>query len=174
MADQLPLRADADPVLRRLREYVAAGIAIVVIIGTLVLLFMAFLWIETDQAFARAKDLLLVINPIVGVVIGYYFNKASTEARAEHAEATAQAAAATTNQAVAERNQAIVQAHQAQARSDEVMTTLTDVDQAAAKMLAQMPKSTAEGVLGASDESAERARLELEFALQRAHRLMQR
>jgi hypothetical protein len=52
--------------------------------------------------FARAKDLLLFINPILGVVIGYYFNKASTEGRAEQAEENTRAAQAQMRRATTE------------------------------------------------------------------------
>ncbi len=106
--------ADHNPDLRRFREYVSAAIAAVVIIGTIFLLSVAVIHANTSTAdqFTHFKDLLLLVNPLVGVVIGYYFNKTSTEARAENAENTARSATTATQQTVQERNEARVQEQQ--------------------------------------------------------------
>jgi len=45
--------------------------------------------------YARVKDLLLFINPLLGVIIGYYFNKVSSDLRAETAEMAARTASVT-------------------------------------------------------------------------------
>lgn len=83
---------------RWVKESVAALIAIV-LVGCLVFMirqaFQSLGSAQSDPSFDRLKDLLLFINPLVGVVIGYYFNRVSTEARAENAERTAQGATAT-------------------------------------------------------------------------------
>src|SRR5216110_1104429 len=86
-----PNTASADSKLRILREAVAATIALLIVLGTTVMLYIVFTRYvagddqAADKHFERAKDLLLFVNPLLGVVIGYYFNKVSTEARAEKA-----------------------------------------------------------------------------------------
>src|SRR5690242_20273750 len=76
-----------DPFLSRFREAITALIALVIIAGTIILIAIAA-GASADQ-FARLKDLLLIVNPVVGIVIGYYFNRTSTVGRAESAEASA-------------------------------------------------------------------------------------
>jgi uncharacterized membrane protein len=165
-------QVSVDSGLRRFREYVAAGIAIVIIVGTLVMMVMALGYVDSSDQFARAKDLLLIINPLLGVVIGYYFNKVSTEARAESAEATAQSAALNAQQADAARNAAEAKAQAARTEAEEAMSTLSAVSQAAEKVLSQAP-APAPGVLrvGEEGEPVEDARLELQVALARARRV---
>ena len=77
-----------DPWLRRFREYVTAALAGIVVLGTMVMVAFAFASVNVPDTFNRAKDLLLFLNPLVGLVIGYYFSKVSSEGRAESAEAT--------------------------------------------------------------------------------------
>ena len=151
--------APVDTTLRRFRESVAAGIALLVVLGTFGMLIAAFAYIENDEAFARVKDLLLIVNPILGVVIGYYFNKTSTEARAE---STARTATASAQQAATARDAAEVKAQTA-------MSTLSDLQGAAEKMLAQ--SAPASGVLGAEEQPSDDARAELRVALERAKRV---
>jgi len=171
MSEKPSATGSADSSLRHFREYVAAGIAIIVILGTLVMMIMALRYVGSSDQFARVKDLLLIVNPLLGVVIGYYFNKVSTEARAESAEATAQSAALSAQQATEARNAAETEAQAARTEAEEAMSTLSAVSQAAEKMLSQAP---APGVLGVSEEGEpiEDARLELEVALARAKRVI--
>ncbi len=157
-----PSSAPVDTTLRRLREYVAAGIALLVVLGTFGMLIASFAYIENDEAFARVKDLLLIVNPILGVVIGYYFNKTSTEARAESAESTARTATASAQQAATARDAAEVKVQTA-------MSTLSDLQGAAEKMLAQSAPASA--VLGAEEQPSDDARVELRVALERAKRV---
>ena len=172
MAAEPPAPAVTESTLRHLREYVAAGIAVVVVLGTIALMGLTFVYIEDDQLFGRAKDLLLILNPFVGVVIGYYFNKASTEARAENAEATAQAAAASARQAAQARNRAEAEAERARSKAEEAMASLTEMTRAAEEMLARTPVG-APGTLDASDRGTpgEDPRVALRVALGRARRL---
>lgn len=164
-------KVPTDSGLRHFREYVAAGIAIVIIVGTIVMMVLALGYVDSSDQFARAKDLLLIINPLLGVVIGYYFNKVSTEARAESAEATAQSAALSAQQATEARNAAEAKAQAAKTEAEEAMSTLSAVSQAAEKVLSQAP---APGVLrvGEEGEPVEDARLELQVALARAKRVI--
>jgi hypothetical protein len=178
MPEQLPEKstpeAVTDPVVRRLREYVSALMALIVISGTVVMVIQAFNHLGTPDEFARVKDLLLFINPLLGVVIGYYFNKVTSEARAETAETTAKSAMANAQQAAEARNVAETEAKQARSEAQEVKGALKEVGQATEKMLAQMP-APAVGVLSAEEggEQVEDARLELKMAWKRAKRLVE-
>lgn len=168
MSEKPSVEATSDRALRRFREYVTAAIALIVILGTIVMMIVALCYSST---FDQVKDLLLVINPILGVVIGYYFATKSTEARAESAEATAQSAALNAQQATEARNAADAEAQAATIEAQEATAVLTEVSQAAEKVLSQAP-ATAPGVLrvGEEGEPVKDARLELEVALARAKR----
>jgi len=173
--DPMPERdvpASADPAMGRFRERVAALIAVVIILASLVILVLAFRSIDDKERFARAKDLLLIINPVLGVVIGYYFNRVSTEGRAETAESAARTTAADARRAMESRDKAERLADVARADAQETRTQLEDVSQAAEKMLAQTPGRTP-GTLGVSETAkpADDARSELEAALARARRI---
>jgi len=75
MSEKPPVEVAADSGLRRFREYVAAMIAVIVMLGTIVMMIIALRYVNSSDQFSRAKDMLLLINPLLGVVIGYYFNK---------------------------------------------------------------------------------------------------
>jgi hypothetical protein len=120
------------------------------------------------------KDLLLFINPLVGVVIGYYFNRVSTEARAEGAERTAQQATATAQQAQSARNEAEARAERNKGQVKETMAALQSIIPAAQRVLLHLPPmprpSASGGAVGqaaAADPMAE-ARIALEWSLDRA------
>ncbi len=179
MSEETPAQpaagTDTDPVVRRLREIVSAGIALVVILGSVIMLIQAFNYLSSPEQFDRVKDLLLFINPLLGVVIGYYFNRATSEPRAEKAETAATAAMATAQQASEARNQAEAKAEAAKGESEEVKEALKEVDEAAEKMMAQMP-APAMGVLSVDGEPGEpvaaEALLELQMALRHARRFI--
>jgi len=182
MPEQSPRQAasdmTADPALRRFREYVAAAISLSVIIGTIALMIIALSYVNSpdlapSEKFTRVKDLLLFINPLLGVVIGYYFNKVTSEARAETAETAAQSAMVTAQQADEARKLAESEAQTAKGEAEEVKTALKEVGQAAEKMLTWRP---AVGTLAAEEEGEvpEDPRLELQMAWTRAKRLIER
>jgi hypothetical protein len=161
-------RAEADPLVRRLREFVSAGIAIVIIVGAVLMLIQAFNFLASPEEFQNVKDLLLFINPLLGVVIGYYFNRATSEARAETAESTAQSAVASAQQATEARDKAEAQAEAAKNESQEVKVALKEVGQSAEKMMAQV--QPAPGVLSLAEggEVVEDPRVEFRMAWNRA------
>jgi hypothetical protein len=106
-------------------------------------------------------------------VLGYYFNKVSTEARAENAEATAQAAVANAQEAKVETEKLKANLDETQQEAQEVKAVLKDVSQAAEKVLA--PSSPAEASTlsprGVADVTSNQAYYELQAALERARRL---
>lgn len=135
--------------LRRFREYVTGIIALIVIIGTTALIVLAAVETNATSAdqFSRVKDLLLFVNPLLGVVIGYYFTKTSTEARAESAEVTANTATANAQQAFQERSEALTQANEARAKEQQTKSGLDHLTLAAENYLSLAPSGTP-GVLG--------------------------
>ena len=173
MTDQQPEQASPtlsfNESMRRFRENVAAAIALVIVLGAVGLILLALSQLEGPDSFTRAKDLLLVLNPLLGVVLGYYFNKVSTESRAESAEMTARSVAATAQQATEARSQAESQARAAQQEAQEAVGTLKDMSAAAGKMLEQWP-SGAPGVLGAGAAPSDDLRQELRDAWLRSRR----
>jgi hypothetical protein len=165
-----PQNTSSDASLRHFREYVAAAIAVLVVLGTFGMLIAAFLYIGESDTFTRVKDLLLIANPILGVVIGYYFNKVSTEARAENAETTARAASASAQQAMNEAQQSAAARAAAEEKTQSVTSALGDVQVAAEQVLSQPPAPT--GVLGAEESPAfDDGRAALRAALERARRV---
>lgn len=84
-----PTASPGDTRIVRLREYTAAGLAFVVVLGMVVLVVLAAASVASADNFGRLKDLLLFLNPLVGIVIGYYFNRVTSERRAENAESVA-------------------------------------------------------------------------------------
>ncbi len=74
----------------RFKEWVAAILAVTLVGGTVLLATYA---IVSGNAGDNAKNILLLITPLCGVVVGYYFGRIPSEAQAQ--AATAQAAQAT-------------------------------------------------------------------------------
>lgn len=156
-----------DPWLTRGREVITALLALIVVIGTAILIASAFKYVSVDDtkdlSFQHAKDLLNIVLPLLGVVLGYYFNKVSTEKRAEAAEKSAQKA-----EVVAQQANEVKQT--VQLESERTKDSLRDVAKAAEKLLA--PESYLE-TLGEPTSAAtvsDEARLELKSALDRARR----
>lgn len=155
-----------DNVLRWVKESVAALIGIALVVCLVVLIWRASDKTE-DVSFQRVKDLLLFVNPLVGVVIGYYFNRVSTEARAENAERAAQGAEAA-------RGEAQLMAQQSQGEAEAAKSALEDIIPAAQTLLSQVPAQPA-GELGIAAAGAGgsagplvEARVNLRMALERA------
>lgn len=166
--------ATTDPLVRRLREFVSAALAIVIILVTVAMLIQATNHLSTPEEFDRVKDLLLFINPLLGVVVGYYFNKAISEPRAEIAETTAQDAMATAQQASEARNKAEAEADAAQSEAQDVKSALREVSDAAERMVVEAPPAV--GVLGVDEETGEPLvdpRMELQMALRHARRFIE-
>jgi hypothetical protein len=83
----------------RMREIATTAIATVVIVGFVTLVAVTALQ-ASGKEYANLKDLLIFVNPLVGVVVGFYFTKATLEPRAEQAETAARVA---TNEATTAR-----------------------------------------------------------------------
>jgi hypothetical protein len=84
------------------KEIVTGVLAVLIVIVTLVVAVVATLFPGDDAARAAAKDGLLFLNGLVGVVLGYYFGRAPGDARADLAEDQAQQARSQRDQTVGE------------------------------------------------------------------------
>ena len=148
----------------RIRERVAAGLALLIIGGTAGVVIASFWYLGNKDAFDRLKDLLSFVNPLAGVVLGYYFTKTSIESRAESAERSAESSA--------------VNAEQANKRLDEVNKDFVQTREAMTDLVQKAPRPTPptqdSGVMGGGteDSKAERASIEYEIALQRAKNVL--
>jgi phosphate/sulfate permease len=186
MSDLPPSRSNvfADP--RRFVELFTAVLALVIIVGSFIMIGVAFNYINaTDDQFGRAKDILLFVNPILGIVIGYYFNKVTSDARADTAEKAAQTAVNSAQQAREVRDEAVGRAQEATSMAKEIRSTLEEVTQAASEMVEQVaaaPADAASGTLSFGDlggngaavpsEASIKTRLELQSALARAQKVL--
>ncbi len=93
----------------------------------------------TDEALTRAKDLLNFVSPFAGMVIGYYFNKATSDARAENLERTAKEANQTAQKAVVDREKTVEQARKSEEDITAMRTDLLEMWVAANDMVNEMP-----------------------------------
>lgn len=159
--------------IARLREYIAAGLAAVIVIGAVAMMIMAVTQVTsaaTDVSFSRIKDLLLFINPLLGVVVGYYFNKVSTEARAESAEQTTATVTSLTQQATAAQERAQASADTAQKAVTEHKQALTEVSMLSQQLLNSTTPDP--NVLSGPDAfEDDGVRRQLQQAIERAQRL---
>ena len=166
---------DPDLAIRRLREYVSAGMAGLIILGTILMMILAFSHLQTPEEFGRVKDLLLFINPLLGVVIGYYFNKVTSEARAENAEKTVQSAMTSAQHASVERDKAESEAKTAQSEAKETKEVLEEMVQATEKTLAEPPtEGTTTLAVDEQGRPAPVPSVELQLAWTRAKRLLEK
>lgn len=163
------LQTAATPVddqLRRLREYVAATIALIIILGTIIVVVISLSLSGDAERFERVKEVINLILPLLTFVLGYYFNKASTEARAEKAETAAQVAGttaqmATQGQFAAEETaaEALAELDQTAKEAEEFRGLVEDFDTAAGEMEGILEDFTslapAPGLLSAEEEESQ-------------------
>ena len=158
MAEHFPPRISspeaADSALRHFREYVAAAIALVVIVGNAAMMVVALGHIDSTEAYPRVKDLLLLVNPLLGVVVGYYFSKVTTEARAEKAELAADQASISAQTAMEARGLAEIEAKTARLEAQQAKAALMEVGQAGERLLAHVSAEEA-GLRGEGEEGEE-------------------
>lgn len=93
-------------IIAPLREWVTAILALLLVLGSITVIIIALTHVDNDTQFKNAKDVLLLVNPLLGLVIGFYFTKSAVEGRAEHAEASATQALDTAKNAEVARTNA--------------------------------------------------------------------
>lgn len=157
--------------LERLREYIAGALAIIIVLGMVWICAVAIQNLGSDEAFQRSKDLLLIITPFVGVVIGYYFNKVTSDSRAAALQRAAEDASATATQATLESERAQTLAATAQTQATEYRDALSEMVNSAAPVVTTPEK--APGVLGAEENAPMTdAQIEFRVAYERAKRAL--
>jgi len=83
-----------DKQLATAKEAVAGCVGIMIVLATMIAATVALLAVFTvgnEKVWAAAKDILVLLIGLVGVVLGYYFGRVPGEARADKAEAEAKA-----------------------------------------------------------------------------------
>jgi hypothetical protein len=188
--NQTPAPVSIDDEMRRVREYTAAAIAGVVLLGTVIMFILAVGTTADAERFERVKDLINIVIPIVTFVLGYYFNKTTSDTRADKAESIAQTAAVSAQQAEVKKSVAEAEASQAWGQVEEIKGSLEEVTASAASMLESAPdgpgflaepapsmgtlsgadEETREAAAGRAKQQEEwrRAKQDLELALARA------
>jgi 3-methyladenine DNA glycosylase/8-oxoguanine DNA glycosylase len=123
--------------MSRRRDDTIKGIAMgVLLVGGLVILVSLWMAIANPDAYSRVKDILLFVNPFLGVVIGYYFQKAVSDSRAEAAESAISNANAAARAAQTERQLAQDSLQTAQQKLNSQRDALSDLKNAAENALA--------------------------------------
>ncbi|NUM47801.1 MAG: hypothetical protein HUU38_24100 [Anaerolineales bacterium] len=124
------------------REYFSSILALLVVGAFLAMVgfTLPVAFNGTDEALTRAKDLLTLVSPFAGMVIGYYFNKATSDARAESAEKNAQAATQTAQKAAVEKEKAESLARKSEEEIKAMRTDLLEMWGAANDMVHEMPR----------------------------------
>ena len=157
-----------------LREYVAAALALIILATTVILILLSLKYTDNSESFSRANELLETLIPLLTFVLGYYFNKTSTEPRAEKAEETARTAAVDALQAIEARTRADLDAQMAKDKTRDVKSALAELGQTTEKYLSRVSSPTPSTLTlsGEQDqtESEEKLRLELRAALLHAKR----
>ncbi|GAB4582103.1 MAG: hypothetical protein Fur0022_48580 [Anaerolineales bacterium] len=179
MSNQEPSTPNPSPV-NAFREYFSSILAFVIVAAFLAMVAFTLpvAFNGTDEALTRAKDLLTLVSPFAGMVIGYYFNKATSDARAESAEKTAQTATQTAQKAAIEKEKAESLARQMEEDAKAMRTDLLDMWSAATEMVKEMPglggDQSKRGLIPASggEESAPESKTmwKLQEALKRAEK----
>jgi hypothetical protein len=83
------------------RELITNILGALVVLVTLVIAIVTIFSVGNASTFAAAKDVLLFMNGLVGVVLGYYFGRVPGDARADKAEREAKNANSGRDQVVA-------------------------------------------------------------------------
>ena len=71
------------------KEVVTGCLGVMIVLVTLLVALTAIVFAGNADARSAAKDVLLVLTGLVGVVLGYYFGRVPGEARADKAESEA-------------------------------------------------------------------------------------
>jgi hypothetical protein len=112
--DNQGTRWTPEQLIQIFKEIVTALLGLGLVIYTLVLANNALQYVGDETKMSDAKDILLLVLGLSGVVIGYYFGRVPADARATQAQEQA-------NAATAQAEQVSVQAQVAAEQVDEIM-----------------------------------------------------
>ena len=113
----------AEQKIQGFKELVTAILGVLILVCTLVLAGLTFLYVGEPTKIANAKDILQVLLGVAGVVVGYYFGRVPADARAVQAQDQANAATAQTEQVNA---QAQATANQVEQVMDKIAPTTAE------------------------------------------------
>jgi hypothetical protein len=94
------------------KELVTAILGLLILVCTLILAGLTFLYVGEPAKITDAKDILQVLLGVAGVVVGYYFGRVPADARAAQAQDQANAATAQTEQVNAKAQEVANQVEQ--------------------------------------------------------------
>jgi hypothetical protein len=157
--------------LRYLREIAALLIAGVVLIGFIIMMRETYSQVENIDKFNRTKDLLIIFNGLLGIVIGYYFNRVSTEVRAEKAESAARTANETAQGAVEAHKNALHENKAAKEATSIVKNELRNLSDAAKTLLINPGSEQTRGA-STTTTNVENEIKKLQDAIERADRIL--
>jgi hypothetical protein len=84
------------------KEVVTGCLGVTIVLVTLLVALIAIVFAGNADARSAAKDVLLVLTGLVGVVLGYYFGRMPGEVRADKAESEAKATRSALDRTVTE------------------------------------------------------------------------
>jgi nitrate reductase gamma subunit len=103
----------AEFIIQLIKEVVAALLGLAIVIYTLILAYNTVI-LAGDPKMTDAKDILMLMLGLAGVVVGYYFGRVPADARATQAQEQA-------NAATAQAEQVTAQAHAVAEQIDHVL-----------------------------------------------------
>jgi hypothetical protein len=101
-------------IIQAFKEGITALLGVAVVVYTLILAGNTLSLVGQPQELAQAKDILLLVLGLAGVVVGYYFGRVPADARATQAQEQA-------NEATAQAEQVNAQAQSIADEVDEVL-----------------------------------------------------
>lgn len=102
--EQAPRCMTVEQGIQLMKEVVTALLGVIIVGFTLVMGWKAFSYAGEQQKMSDAKDVLLLMLGLAGVVIGYYFGRVPADARATQAQQQADSANAHAEQVSSEAN----------------------------------------------------------------------
>src|SRR5205807_3082137 len=101
------------------KELITGMMGVAIITVTLIVVFIAIFSVNNTGTYAAAKDVLLYLNGLVGVVLGYYFGRVPGDMRAEKAASDARDAQGKLDSTVSQVR-TVLEANEAFDRSGEI------------------------------------------------------
>jgi hypothetical protein len=95
-------RWSAEQVIQVVKESVTAILGLFIVVYTLAIGWRVFSYVGDQQKISDAKDILMLMLGLAGVVVGYYFGRVPADARSAQAQQQASDASAHAEQVSAE------------------------------------------------------------------------
>jgi hypothetical protein len=106
-----------EQIIQAFKEFVTAVIGVMILLFTLILSTKVFDYFGDQQKMSDAKDVLLLLLGMAGIVVGYYFGRVPADARTTQAQKQA-------NQATAQAEQVGAQAQSAADQMDLLLSRM--------------------------------------------------